>query len=269
MKDLLRHYKPRIQPIDFPVTKSSYSSNPILNSYNDGRQNRFKMLTDSDDFTVMNGKPSINDLHKKSFLIEHQNEPNNFFTALACIINSDVEFQTNSLRRLVYPHLNNFPSLSPDNIYFVKLFINGIRRCVPLNGKYDQGLYYTNKNELYPLFVQKALQKIYPRENLIGVLPNYLLYRMIGWIPEILVFSDIGSCDQSYEKLKESFLSFSVMLSFDYQGDILPILEFVDGSNGRGMKIKTILPRKGNEKDFLNTRFINTNGIKFLLKVIF
>ena len=264
MRGLLRFYKPKIQSILFPKTQSTFSSDPILTAYNDGRENRLKMLSDSDGFKVMDGKPNVNDLHKKTFLVEHQNQPNNFFTALTCIINSDVEFQTNSLRRLIYPHLNNFPCLSPDNVYFVKLFINGIRRCVPLNGKYDQGLYYTNKKELYPLFIQKALQKIYPRDNLIEVLPNYLLYRMIGWIPEILVFSDIGSCDQSYEKLKESFLSFSVMLSFDYQGDILPILEFVDGSNGRGMKIRTVLPRKGNEKDFLNSRFIATNGRSFI-----
>lgn len=264
MRDLLRFYKQKIQPINFPLTKQNFSSDPIITAYNNGRENRFKMLSNSDNFKVMDGKPTVNDLHKKTFLVEHQNQPNNFFTALTCIINSDVEFQTNSLRRLIYPHLNNFPCLSPDNIYFVKLFINGIRRCVPLNGKYDQGLYYTNKNEIYPLFIQKALQNIYPRDNLIDVLPNYLLYRMIGWIPEILVFSDIGSCDQSYEKLKESFLSFSVMLSFDYQGDILPILEFVDGDNGREMKIKTILPRKGNEKDFLNSRFISTNGIMII-----
>ena len=260
MKDLLRFYKPKIRPYKFPNINGEYSSDPLINAFHSNRDQRLKMLQDSDEFTVMHLKPSINDLYKESFLIENNYAQNNFFTSLTCIINSDMEFQTNSLRRLIYPHYNNFPCHSPENVYFIKLFINGIRRCIPLNGKYDEGLYYTNKKELYPLFIHKALQKVYMKDNIKNVLPNYLLYRMIGWIPEILVFSDIGSCEQSYEKLKESFLSFSVMLSFDYEGQILPILEFVDGSNGRGMKIRTIIPKKLTDKPFLNPKYFPTES---------
>ena len=260
MRELLRHYKPKMVNYAFPKMNNEYEMNPQYVKFFENRENRFKTLEEGADFHVMVEKPNVNDLYKESFMVEYHNQSNNFLTALVCIINSDSEFQTNSLRRLVYPHLNNFPCISPENMYFVKLFINGIRRCVPLSGRFDEGFFYTNKKELYPLFVQKALQKVYPKDNLVEVLPNFLLYRMIGWIPEILVFSDIGTCEQSYEKLKESFLSFSVMLSFDYEGDIIPILEFVDGSNGRGMKIRTIIPRKLNNEDYLNKKHFPKAG---------
>ena len=268
MRDLLRFYKPKLRPYQFPLLSTTHSADPYVTKFHHNRDQRIKTLSDSDDFKVMHLKPNINDLYPESFHIEYNYNPNNFFTALTCIINSDMEFQTNSLRRLIYPHFNNFPCLSPDNMYFVKLFINGIRRCIPLNGQFDEGLFFSTKKELYPLFLQKALQKVYMKDNIIDVLPNYLLYRMIGWIPEILVFSDIGSCEQSYEKLKESFLSFSVMLSFDYEGHILPILEFADGSNGRSMKIRTIIPDQKKNKQFLNPKFFDSESKFFLFNFL-
>lgn len=262
MRDHLRHYKPKLLPYTFPDLSKNYAANQVETTFNQNRSDRLKtLLTEDPAFKVMDGKPRVSHLYKEAFLVEYPGRMNNFLTALSCIINSDIEFQTNSLRRLVYPHLNNFPSHSPENVYFVKLFVNGVRRCVPLNGQFDSGFYYTTKKELYPLFIQKGLQQVYPKDELTEVLPNYLLYRMIGWIPEILVFSDIGSCEQSYEKLKESFLSFSVMLSFDYEGDIVPILEFVDGSNGRGMKVRTILPRKYPNFDYLNKDYFPSLGM--------
>ena len=260
MRDLLRHYKPKVRASTIPKFEPELFPEMWMKAFNEGKNSRSKMLIEGDEFTMMQEKPSINDLYIESFQMQNPNKANNFFTALICIVNSDVEFRTNSLKRLIYPHLNNFPCISPENIYFIKLFINGIRRCVPLNGEYDQGLFHTNKKEVYPVLIHKALQQIYLRNDILDVLPNYLLYRLIGWIPEILVFSDIGSCDQSYEKLKESFLSFSVMLSFDYKGHILPILEFVDGSNGRGMKIRTIMPKDITKAEYLNDKFIEIPG---------
>lgn len=260
MRDLLRHYKPKVRAMVVPKFPAEYFSEAWVQAFNESSESRSKMLLDGDDFEVMQKKPSVNDLYTESFRMADPAKCNNYFTALACIVNSDVEFRTNSLKRLIYPHMNNFPCVSPENIYFVKLFINGIRRCVPLNGLFDQGLLHTTKKELYPVYIQKALQQIYLRNNIAEVLPNYLLYRMIGWIPEILVFSDIGSCDQSYEKLKESFLSFSVMLSFDYKGHILPILEFVDGNSGRGMKIRTIIPSEMRKGKYLNPKFFESEG---------
>jgi hypothetical protein len=58
------------------------------------------------------------------------------------------------------------------------------------------------------------------------------------------------------------------MLSFDYEGHILPILEFADGSNGRGMKIRTIMPDQNKNKQFLNPKFFDSES-KFIFIQLF
>ena len=254
MKEKLLHYKNNIHP--FPFTKSLQSSDAFTSKFFNQRSARVTTLTQTSSASIMLAKPQVGDLNKSAFLLTSQNKPNNFLSALSCLVNSDVVFQTNSLRRLMYPHMNNFPCTSPENIYFVKLFVNGIRRCIPLDGAFDPAMYYTKNNELYPLLIEKALKNVYYNKDVYNVLPNFLLYRMIGWIPEVLYFGDIGDCQQSYEKLKESFLSFSVMLSFDYKGFVLPILEFVNDENNTGqMLIKTILFDQDTDDEYINSKF--------------
>ena len=256
MKGLLRQYRNKVYEYNF-LPSLGILTDPILNEFNNERNRRLRNLVEDDQERVMIEKPKVDDLHKGAFKLTSQQQPNNFLTAMSCLINSDIEFQTNSLRRLIYPHRNNFPCVSPENVYFIKLFVNGARRSVPIDGKFDQGIYYTENKELYPFFIEKGLKRVYHKEELGQVLPNYLLYRMIGWIPEILHFADIGNCEQSYDKLKESFASFSVMLSFDYQGHILPILEFASDERNRAMLIKTILPDKKQDLRFINQDIFN------------
>lgn len=220
--------------------------------------NKIQILSEKNNDMMMIKKPNINDLNKESFFQITQEPNNNFFTALACLINSDRMFETNSLRRILYPQMNNFPCVSFENVYFVKLYLNGIRRNIPVNGRFDAFVQYTIHNEYYPLFIQKALKSVYMNEEINKVLPNLLLYRLIGWIPETLLFEDIGTCDDSFDILKDQYTAFSVMLSFDFGEFILPILNFSEKFNKNA--IQTILPNCL-EKDnhFQNSYIMRSN----------
>lgn len=249
----------KISPFKFLTDVST--NRRRLQAFLKNRQNRLRALKLDDTHSVMKEKPKVEDLLPGGYILENQMMPSNFLAALACLINSDIQFQTNSLRRLIYPHLDQVPSFSPPDVYLVKLFVNGIRRCVPMNGKFDPGLFLTKKREIFPLLLEKGLQKIYRHQNLHEVLPNHLLYRLVGWIPEVLHFADIGNCQQSFEKLKESFVSFSVMLSFDYRGQVLPILEFIEDQSQDIRKIRTMMPEEADKQEHLNLEnFGNDQG---------
>lgn len=252
MSDLLKTYKHKTFNFEF---ENNLNISPSELDISQNTENRIEVLTEKSNHVMMAKKPDIADLNKASFFGIKNETKNNFLIALACIINSDQIFQTNSLRRILYPQKNNLPCVSPEDIYFVKLYLNGIRRNVPVDGRFDPFAEFTKNDELYPLFIQKALKKIYLNENLKEVLPNLMLYRLIGWIPEILFFEDIGTNDQSYEKLKESYTSFSVMLSFDFGQFVLPILDF--SSNPHKNIIQTILPNcLENDPDFKNNYIV-------------
>jgi hypothetical protein len=237
MSDLLNVYRHKTFNFQFENTLRASSEEPNTSRSSEKRR---EVLSDKSSHVMMAKKPDIADIIKSSFFGISNERKNNFLIALACIINSDQIFQTNSLRRILYPQQNNLPCVSPEDIYFVKLYLNGIRRNIPVDGRFDPLSEFTKNDELYPLFLQKALKKIYVQEDLNEVLPNLMLYRLIGWIPEILFFEDIGTSDQSFEKLKESYSSFSVMLSFDFGNFVLPILDF--STNRHKNIIQTILP---------------------------
>lgn len=264
-KKLLDKYKYKIFPYEMKNTSTSFNS--MINKYNSQSNSFIKTLTNSDSHKIMVNKPDISDIIPETFQLTNNGSFNNFFTALACIINSDVLFETNSLRRLIYPQINNFPCVSPSNIYFVKYFINGIRRNIAIDGKYNQSIFHTHNKELYPFFLEKALKKIYQYQDLDKVIPNLLLYRMIGWIPEILQYEDIGTCQQSYDKLKDSFKNFAIMLSFDYENMILPILDFISDDFENNLLIKTIIPsNSGYSTNSINQKLMNL-GNAYLMTV--
>lgn len=163
MLSSLKILRRKISPFKFLTDVST--NRRRLQAFVKDRDQRLKTIKMDHEHLIMKEKPKVEDLLPGGYLLENQMMPSHFLTALACLINSDIQFQTNSLRRLIYPHLNQVPSYSPPDVYLVKLFINGIRRCVPLNGEYDPGLYLTSKKEIFPRLLEKGLQKIYRQQN--------------------------------------------------------------------------------------------------------
>ena len=254
----------------YGIVKYNFS-HMMTNTTNDIRTSKLKVLTQSsvqdlpikikpidfdDPFTVMKGKPEYKDLNCRAFFNYQNPKVNNLLPTIACIINSDQIFETTTLSRMIYPHLNHIPCISEVNTYYIKLIINGMRRCFPVDGVINQAIFYTKKHEIYPFLIEKALNKIYSLKQLNKVEPNFLIYRMVGWIPETLNYLEIGGVEESFDKLMKNFRSFTVMLSFDFRGEILPILDFKFDEINEKRVIKTILPQMSKSLDHLNPKMI-------------
>lgn len=191
----------------------------------------------NDQFIIIKKQPLVQNINAQALVDHRNNILFNLYSCLTCIINSDILFETQSITRLIYPHLEGRPCISTVNSYFIKLIVNGTHRCIAIDGIINKLESYSKDKEVYPFFIQKAFTKIYS-DRISNIDPNILIYRLIGWIPENINIFDIGSCDESFDKLHRNFMSFTVMLSFCYKGQILPILGFE--SDNKIKKIKTL-----------------------------
>lgn len=222
--------------------KNTFSSTSRLSH---GRSLEWPLNTPPKNLLVMDYNFSAEDLNCKAFMLPHQGN-STFMCALASLVNSDKKYVTSSVKRLVYPHMYNHPCTSPINRYHVKLIVNGIRRCFLVHGTVDWTFVYSWKHEVYPFLIYKAMTVIYPEEDLHRIRPNLLLYRMSGWLPETLHYSEIGDLFSCFQKLFKNLNSFNIIISFDYKDEILPIFDLIFDENTKRRFVVTLKTKAPN-----------------------
>lgn len=238
MTTKLRRSKERVLPFDYFRRQASLAEargSPRSASLQPcDLPETFRTLTADAGLQVMAALPAPADLNPAAFTALAGLRKSPLLCALASVLNSDAKYQTSSLRRLVYPHRGSLPCRSEAGVYHVKLIVNGMRRCFPVDGIVNQSVFFTKKREVYPFLLEKALSHVYPDGALAGVAPNLLVYRMVGWIPETLNYMEIGDPKSAFEKLRQNMQSFAIIISFDWKDRVLPLLDlFLDPKTQR------------------------------------
>ena len=89
--------------------------------------------------------------------------------------------------------------------------------------------------------------------------PNLLVYRMIGWIPETLHYMEIGNSSSSFDKLLKNLRSFAIIINFDYQDKILPLLDLVYDEKTQKRTLVTMTTKLNNPSSIINTGVFGIN----------
>lgn len=260
MTKKLHKYKDKIIRYDYFRKRSDDSQ--IKGSYRSANQlitelpTMYKTITEQTDLVIMEKDPVPSDINTMVFTGLNGRTKSPLMSALASIINSDARYRTSSLRRLIYPHRYNQPCLSKSNVYHVKLVVNGMRRCFPVDGIVNQSVFYTKKKEVYPFLIQKALTRIYPLDRLNAVDPNLIVYRLIGWIPETLNYMEIGDPKSAFDKLLQNMISFAIIISFDYKDQVLPLLDLKIDSKTNKRTLVTLMTGKKDPSSVINTQVL-------------
>jgi hypothetical protein len=225
---------------------------------------KYLRISETNGLIIMSKDSVPNDFNPMAFLgINEQIPKSSFMSALISIRNSDIRYETSSMARLIYPHKYNLPCISESNIYFIKLIVNGMRRCFTVDDIVDQSLFYTKKKEVYPFLLQKAFSKIYPADQLNIVNANFIVYRMIGWIPETLNYTEIGDAQTAFNKLLKNMESFAIIINFEYKGQVLPLLELKYDEKTKKRLFVTINPKQKDPSNIINTEVF---GKEFLYR---
>jgi hypothetical protein len=215
---------------------------------------KFLTIHEESGLTIMEDSPQPNDINAIAFLgFGNSRKRSPFMAALTSVINSDEKYETRSLKRLIFPHRYNQPCISESNIYNIKLVVNGVRRCFPVDGIVNQSLLYTKKKEVYPFLIQKALNQVYSMEQMQVIDPNLIVYRMTGWIPETLNYLEIGDAVSAFNKLLKNMQSFAIIISFDYNDQVLPLLDLKFDSKTKKRTLVTISTKKSDPSSVINT----------------
>lgn len=146
---------------------------------------------------------------KGSELVSKNYESRTFLAMLLCILNYDNMFETNLIRRLIYPQREVLAAPTRSGLHIIKLYINGCRRALILQVLNIYPL-LTIHNEQYPHILYEAFKKIY--KDVSNACITSLVYRMCNWIPEKMLVSDVGDVFSSYDKLKETLNSGNLLL---------------------------------------------------------
>lgn len=188
-----------------------------------------------------------NEVSTATFDIKNLSSVNpNFLSIIISIVNYDALNQTQVLKRIIYPHLDTLPFATPSGLLLVKLIFNGCRRAVLLQSAPSRG--FTLTGEVFPEVILLALSRLYPNVEKANI--SLILYRLLGWIPDKVIIGDTGSCEGSFEKLKQSFRAGNLLLFFQENELYKPVLDFVvEGSNNsKKLSVLTLLdnpPRLG------------------------
>lgn len=177
-------------------------------------------------------KPKIEDIVFKYF------QNNHFLAAILSLVNFDTLFETNLMRRLIYPQKNGISMRTPNDVYIVKLHFNGCRRAVLIQQTDISP--FTVSQECYPGIIKKAIRTIFGELSRIRI--TSIIFRLCHWIPETLSVMDVGDAFTSYDKLKETFNNGNLLLFFNVPGTskIKPILGFMDDNKTVKRLVKTI-----------------------------
>ena len=222
---------------------------------------KFLTITEESEVVIIKNRPTPEDINGIAFMGYKKKSP--FMSALVSVINSDEKFETCSLNRLIYPHHNSQPCISKENVYHVKLIVNGLRRCFPVDGIVNQSIFYTKKKEVYPFLLQKAMNQIYSLNKLESVDPNLLVYRMIGWIPETLHYMEIGDSASAFDKLLKNLRSFAIIINFDYKDQVLPLLDLEYDEKNKKRKLITMTLENKDPSSIINTGVFGKINFRF------
>lgn len=177
-------------------------------------------------------KPICDDLRFASF------QDKSYFAVMASVINYDQVFETNLIKRLIFPQKEGRAYPTQSGIHIVKLYVNGAKRAFVCQSL-DVHRHLTTRNEQYPLVLQTALQLLYP--DLSKVCPTVLLFRLCNWIPEKMFVKDVGDVFTSFDKLRETFKAGNLILQWEElaTGRVRPVLDFVTPEKSFKRYIKT------------------------------
>lgn len=182
-------------------------------------------------------KPIVDDLKFENFYDKK------FFAILTSIINYDQMFETNLIKRLIFPQKEGRGHPTQSGLHIVKLYINGCKRAF-ITQSLDIYKYLTARNEQYPQILLSALKMIYP--NIAKTCPTVIIFRMCNWIPERMYVKDVGDVFTSYDKLKETFKAGNLILHWQEfaTGKIRPVLDFTSQEKGMKRCIRTTKENK-------------------------
>lgn len=177
-------------------------------------------------------KPICDDLKFANF------QDKSYFAIMASIINYDQVFETNLIKRLIFPQKEGRAYPTQSGIHVVKLYVNGAKRAFVCQNL-DIFRYLTTRNEQYPLVLQTALRLLYP--DLSKICPTVLLFRLCNWIPEKMFVKDVGDVFTSFDKLRETFKAGNLILQWEElsTGRVRPVLDFVTPEKTFKRYIKT------------------------------
>ena len=255
----LKKYENKVLKYNYFHNQTSQSK--IQGSYTAANQNcmvelpnKFITITEDSNLLIMGDNPKARDFNEIAFTgFTDEKKRSPLMAALASVVNSDDKYETNSVKRLVYPHKYNQPCISESNVYLVKLILNGMRRCFPVDGIVNQSVFYTKQKEVYPFLIKKALSQIYSLEELASVEPNLIVYRLVGWIPETLNYVEIGDAKSSFEKLLKNLQSFAIIINFDFKDQVLPLLDLIYNSKTKKRTLVTLDMKRKNPSSVINT----------------
>lgn len=245
------------------IREQSYHNNTTIPGSNNTsvhhihrRESRFIELTKESMFTVMKGTPLVDNINYASFVFSSNNrsQSSGFLAALVSMVNFDEKFGTKTLQRLIYPHYNSTPCRSVASLHFVKVILNGVRRCFPVSSNHDSLLFFTNKREIYPELLMKPLKIVYNTENIHKIQPNRIIYRFLGWIPQNMKLKEIGNQEECFDKILVNFSKFLVMVSIEYKGKVVPIVDFIKEKRKPKRQIRVFLPMEHQNSDHINAK---------------
>ncbi|CAI2373810.1 unnamed protein product [Moneuplotes crassus] len=141
-----------------------------------------------------------------------------FACALISIANYDAQFSKSIIGSLVYPNKSNNPLFSKSGIYGVKARFNGTQRLVLINDKLpynsdSEEIFTTHTDQFVIQLLEKATAKIYgKRYSSISSNPSIEMHHFIGWIPEIVKFTDVNNKDNLWSRMKQNFKEGNIIL---------------------------------------------------------
>lgn len=177
-------------------------------------------------------KPIVDDLKYENFYDKK------IYAIMSSIINYDQIFETNLIKRLIFPQKEGRGYATKSGLHIVKLYINGCKR-VFLVQSLDVYQYLTVRNEQYPHILINALKMVYP--TLQKICPTVIMFRLCNWIPERMLVKDVGDVFTSYDKLKETFKMGNLILHWQESdtGKIRPVLDFPTSDKSMKRFIRT------------------------------
>ena len=216
-----------IKESNFSLATPTLDTNTISNA-NGGHHEERESLPP----VMVEYRPKCSELISKNF------ENRTFLAILLCILNYDNLFETNLIRRLIYPQREVLAAPTRSGLHIIKLYINGCRRALIVQ---VLNLFpaLTIHNEQYPHILYEAFKKIY--KNIASACITSLVYRMCNWIPEKMLVSDVGDVFSSYDKLKETLNSGNLLLFWSEANTrvIRPIFGFQTDDSTLKRYIKT------------------------------
>mmetsp|Transcript_17511 Transcript_17511/g.38275 ORF Transcript_17511/g.38275 Transcript_17511/m.38275 type:complete len:823 (-) Transcript_17511:4358-6826(-) len=119
-----------------------------------------------------------------------------FVSSLCIAAHHERRFKKKLITNLIYPQVDGTAVFNPCGKYMVKLWYNGVARCVVVDDRFPMTAngdwlcsFSKIPNELWVSVIEKAYMKLNGGFDFPGSVSGIDLYSLTGWIPEVHVLS--------------------------------------------------------------------------------